>query len=451
MFTVSCGVLCIIQHARMTAAGAVLWNVVEEHLDEAEFLLELWWAAARSAHFSLERLQRTAEKRLVAHLDGLSLGGEVVAHRLLWPTLAADADGGWPRATAATLALLGQPGTDARDRLLNLLGATPNEAVRTGIGRAFQVCARGDVDEAIRLALYATDVPTAQTALLSALAARRVDPGPILRTLLVSADGELLGAALGAASAGDVRALRGQVEDHLRHRDPAVRAMALRVGVIWNLGSAWHECATAARAGCAEAMLLVGVVGRTEDVPVLTAALARPETRGDALWALSFTGRVAAVEAALPLLDDEDELVPRLALEAVAAVTGLPVWESRFAAPSPPDEDGELPPLEEDLKRDLRPTPADELPRPASDEVRAWWRQRKQAFTAGQRYIGGEPASAAAFETALVAGPLRRSGPLACDIAIRSAGRLQFSALRIGYPRPMVPREIAMHRAPAWR
>jgi hypothetical protein len=116
------------------------------------------------------------------------------------------------------------------------------------------------------------------------------------------------------------------------------------------------------------------------------------------------------------------------------------------------DDDGELPPLAVDLGRDLMPAPTDALAAPAAAHIRQWWVERRSSFVSNRRYLRGEALSLASLRAALAEGPLRRSGPIACEVAIRSAGATQLEALRIGCPRPALPREIdgALHRQPRW-
>lgn len=83
----------------------ILWDVVEEHLDEAEFLAELWVGARLSASYSLDELDRGPEARLLGHVDGLVVSGPVALERVAWPVLA-DAKAEPYRVAAAALALL---------------------------------------------------------------------------------------------------------------------------------------------------------------------------------------------------------------------------------------------------------------------------------------------------------------------------------------------------------
>ena len=57
---------------------ALLWDVQEEHLNEAEFSCEAWNAALDSPVFSLHELRRGPEERLMANIMGLVIGGQPV-------------------------------------------------------------------------------------------------------------------------------------------------------------------------------------------------------------------------------------------------------------------------------------------------------------------------------------------------------------------------------------
>lgn len=93
----------------------ILWNVVEEHLDEAEFLVEQWASARRSPLYTLTELDEGPQARLDGHVDGLVVNGPLAHERVVWPAVeGADEPA---RVTAAALALL-----DAGDfRVLQVL------------------------------------------------------------------------------------------------------------------------------------------------------------------------------------------------------------------------------------------------------------------------------------------------------------------------------------------
>src|SRR5690349_17929317 len=90
----------------------VLWDLGEQHLNEAAFLWTRWEQALVAPDYMLEDVERL-EERLHAHVDALVLGGAPIAKRLLVPALESD-DPEFLRAAALGL-LLGAPpdGSDA--------------------------------------------------------------------------------------------------------------------------------------------------------------------------------------------------------------------------------------------------------------------------------------------------------------------------------------------------
>jgi uncharacterized protein (TIGR02270 family) len=437
----------------MSGGETVLWNVVEEHLDEAEFLLDQWRGALGSPRMTLALVQKTIERRLVAHLDGLVVGGAAVADRLLWPAVDNETEASPTRVAAATLALLLALDGAVTQKVIDLFATADNPAVLAGLRLGFQVTSRTDVDEPLRLALYAVDAPAAQVALLDVLAARRVDPGPILGTLLQGPNKDVVHAALRVAPASDPRMHQYTIEPLLAHDVRETRGAAVRAALIWNMSSGWRTCLAEARAGSPAAMMWLALLGGGPgELGLLTDALRSAEQRGAALFALGFHGRRDAVDACLPFLDDPDQKVAKLAVEAIAAITDLPLFDQPFAqAPSADAGDDELPPLEEDLATDPMPEQVDEIPLPDAKAVRAWWSERRASFDANQRYLRGKVLSATALQDALILGPLWRSGPFLDEIAVRSGGRVQPPALRLACEKPSVPPDVSLHRLPAWR
>jgi uncharacterized protein (TIGR02270 family) len=436
----------------VTASGGVLWDVAEEHLSEADFLVERWLASARSARIGLLQLKKTVERRLTAHLDALVVGGAEVADQLLWPVLKGKREGS--RSAAALAVMLG-PDETAAYKLVGAYCRTSHDDLRRELRIALKISPRGALGDVLRKALGVTERPDARAGLLDALAARRLDPGPVLATLLAGGNAPLLAAALrAAAAAAEHGSLRPLVEKCLVHEVPAVREAALRTGMIWSLRTAWEVCAPQAKAGSPEAMLWLAIAGGARDVGLLVEALSSRQPRAAALWALGFSGRVEAAEACLPLLDASDATVARLAGEAFAAITGLSIPGKPSAPPSgadSPGDDADLPPLEDDLKRDLSPVATGELTDPDAAKVRDWWADHRARFSSKQRYVAGAPLTAASLRQALREGPLRRTGPLACELAFRSAGGIQLPALHLGYALPVVPADVAFDTSPTWR
>ena len=105
---------------------APIADIVEEHLDEAAFYLERWDRALTSPHHTLAQLRDGPEEAMLAHVDGLAVGGESAAKQLLWPVVEDDEADDWARVGAAALALLTMPGQDFSGRLLARLPAAPS-------------------------------------------------------------------------------------------------------------------------------------------------------------------------------------------------------------------------------------------------------------------------------------------------------------------------------------
>ncbi|MGC3998867.1 MAG: TIGR02270 family protein [Anaeromyxobacter sp.] len=381
----------------------------EEHLEDAAFLFQQWEEALRSPEYTLEEIADGPEGRLLAHLDGLVLGGAAVAEKLLVPALGGDEPGA---VFAAAFALLCSEDGDFTPAVLEALAAAedePRRALRRGLAVA--------PVEGLAQRLAGLAAGAAQPDLLEVLAARGVDPALPLDGLAAADDPVQQALALRLA-----RAFRGRLsplalERGYRSEEPEVRAAALESGMALGHPGAWSACeaTVAARGpGFASAALLLGLSGDARSAAALTPALREPEHAAAAAFALGFSGQVSAAEALLPLLRD-GKLAP-LALEAFAAITGLPLTPAHLGAPErwdPEQEDGAEPGY----------GPEAELPAPAPEAVSVWWQEARQRLAPGQRWLRGAPWSAGGLLRELSEGPARRREALALELAIRSRGQ----------------------------
>jgi uncharacterized protein (TIGR02270 family) len=405
----------------MPAAAPVLWDMVEEHLDEASFLVARWEAALRSPLYTAEEVARGFEARLQAQLDGLVAAGPAAEERLLGPAL----ESGEPeRALAAALALLEGPGGSGLARVEGFLGAAPDPA-RAPVVRALGLARRAGLEREL-LRLAEKGAPAVAGAALEALAFRRV-----------KAPDELLAVALAgtAAPAGALRAARlasprlwPAVERAYRSADPAARDAALGSGLALGLRSAWLACQELVEArdpGAGFALEVLGLSGEPADEARIAGALEVEGLRPAALFALGLTGLPSAAEACLPLLADEK--VGAVAAEAFSAVTGLAI-EGSYARL--PEERDELVPFEEeDLDADLSSRPEGELPLPDPPSIAAWWRGVRARFTPGTRWLAGRPFGAEALAATFLAGNMRRRQPLGLDLLVRSRREVEVETL----------------------
>jgi uncharacterized protein (TIGR02270 family) len=398
-----------------------LWEVVHEHLDEAEFLFEQWDRGLASPELTLDRLRTGWEARLLAHVEGLVWNGSPAAKQVLAPALI-DPEASPARVAAAAFARLSTPGPDGHAEVWAALREASAEG-REGLIRALEIAADPRIDDAGREALAGGDAVMVVPA-LRVLAGRRVDPGGVLHAYLSSEDPAVLAAAVSAAAATpnrrDVEPLVGRA---LRHDAPVVRDAALDTAVVWGLPEGWKRCRELAEAAHPAALLYLALGGSDDeqDYDRVVRAAGNPEVRSATLWALGFSGRPSAAERCLALLGDDDEPTAAGAAEAFATVTGVP-WRSQAAlvrapdAPAPDAEAGDLP-------EDLGVAPERELPLFDSKAVTRWWQDNRRRFDESLRYLDGQPLSPAGLRGALPGLSMRRRRGLLTGIAVATEGR----------------------------
>ena len=412
-------------------ADLILWDVVEEHLDEAEFLFERWEAALVSPIYTLDEVAKGPEERLLAHIDGLVVGGSAVAERLLIPALEETDPEDPTRTTAAAFALL-EGGPRWYGVVLAALASAEGER-QNQIVRALGLATRPELDARL-LAATAAAKPECLAPCLAALAARQLDPGAErLRMALRSEDA--------AAHVAGLRACRGSaeiglvdVEPLVQSPDPLVREEAVTTGLMLGSGRAWDVASRCVRGESTPpkyAMLLTALLGGRTEHRVLLGFLQRSETVADAIWALGFTGNRECIEACLPFLSNEDERLARLAGEAVAAYCGLDLSDVPYGRDDAPlddddDDDNDDEGSDGDAKPDddesLLPAVEHDLPLPNADEIRRWWREDKPTYAA-KRVLLGKALSWETVAQALREGPRRRCTALALHVALRSGGK----------------------------
>ena len=418
-----------------TPPDRILWEVVERHFEEAEFLFEQWESALYSPIYTLDELASTIEARLQAHLDGLVLGGRAVAERLLQPALEDEVD--TEPATIAALALLENGSRDLWQEVVEELIFNEDEDLRLAIGRALALFDAPHFDVALQDACEWARSPLEKAALLEVLAERRLDPGPLLESCLGTGYVPLDRAVVRMAGRGVRRELEVEVARQLCADDTSVRHAAVEAGLVFGFSSAWRECLVLARESGnsgAEALLHVALLGAPEDHLVVYEKLDAEETREAALWAAGFTGRLEAVERCLPFLESENERVAKLAAEAIGAVTGLDIGSMEPARSAGAENGGgtederedneELTPLDvDDLEADLVPDSVDELPLPDPRQVSDWLDTNRSRFSLEERYLSGVLHTPGVLVAALHSAPMRRRHGLGLELFIRSGGQ----------------------------
>ncbi len=399
----------------MDQGVAIRWDIVEEHLDEAGFLYGQWEEALRSPLYTLEEIAEGPEERLLAHLDGLVLGGSRVAKKLLLPALGADEAG---PAFAAAFALLASEDGDFTAEVLDAL-AKAEPVARAAIRRALGVVPRADLGQ--RLAVLVPKAPAIQADLVEALGYLRIDPGVRLEPLAGAKDPALVALALRLARVFPARLDPAAVERALSSPVAEVRAAALETAAVLGLKGAVPACeATVASRGPAfgTAALLLGLSGDEKPLAPVVAALADPRLQREAAFALGYSGRVSSADALLGAM--RDEKLAAVAGEGFSAIAGLAVEKGLAKPPKrwdPEKEDEE----EEEYG------PESDLEEPEPELIAAWWKEARPKLDPAQRWLRGQPWGAEALFRELAQGPARRREALALDVAVRTRGRVQLA------------------------
>jgi uncharacterized protein (TIGR02270 family) len=392
------------------AAPAPIWDVVEEHLDEAGFLWTQWESALASPRYTIAEVAAAPEERLVAHLDGVAVAGGAADEALLAPALAGD-DAGRVAAAAAVLAAAGR-----LDPVRVAISPDAPAAARA-IARALGLCLASEGVAAVCGWIRDGD-PAAQAVALEALAFRGAAPGGDVRALLASPDAAVQAAALSAAPAlGD--AARPAIEAALASAAPAVRDAAILTGLRLGLRAAWSACQRAADAGAATPLALevLAVSGDPADVERIAVAAKTPALRRDALFAAGLSGTLRGAQVCAEYL--HDPAVVRTAAEGLCAVTGLAVAGPYEAAEPDPTES--LASLEgDDLDAPALPPEDSALPYPDAELLALSFRDRRGGLAPGQRYLLGRPWTPDDALAAVWSGPTRRRHALARELAIRT-------------------------------
>jgi len=411
----------------MPYARPILWDIYQEHLDEAAFLWGQWERAMDAAHYTLDEVIDGPEERLRAHLDGLVLGGQPVAEKLLIPALADDDDG---KVTAAAWALLQAEDADHLDLVFEALTKAEKKERRGALARAFELAERSDLGARLGPRLQGSP-PAVQATIVNVLSASlpAAPPGQSpawpfpIDSFLQSRQQELLSAALRALCRTPDPVRAHFVERALASPYVAIRDVAIEAGLLMGLRAAGTACSKLVSRNASGARLALGVLasgGEPIDVAAIIRKLDVESMRRDALWALGFAGTAQAVEAVLAWIADDQ--VDKVAGEAFATITGV-----RIAGPLAKigQTDNSVPPEEEDDDAPIPVVlPEDSLSVPNSERLFAWWEKAAPRFAPDARYLYGQPVSPDALRAALRGGPTWRRRVWSLALAGHGHGHL---------------------------
>jgi uncharacterized protein (TIGR02270 family) len=397
----------------MKRARTILWEIYEQHFDEAAFLFGQFEDALVAANYTLDEVAEGPEERLAAHLDGLVLGGKPVADRLLLPAL--DGDEPAP-AFVAAWSLLHAEDVDHLDTVLSVL-ADGTPPVRDAVARAFELAERVDVASKVA-PLWESDDPFVKRVVLDVLAWRHpTKASEHLRAAFDSRDAGLVAAALRLLRAAPDTAYTNDVAAAVDHAEPAVRVEALATAHALHVAvraAAFRDVAASGADPSWTAMALLGL----RDEAAVQALVDEPEARRAAVWALGFAGTRTAGDRLVTLL--EDEATGAIAAEALSAMSGLVVSGS-LARPA--ERQGVE--VEEEVGLDDPPPEVrreDALPLARAPLVAHWWQTARSSIPERTPYLGGRPRGRDTLRAALAGGPMWRRGPIALELAALERG-----------------------------
>jgi uncharacterized protein (TIGR02270 family) len=407
------------------AAPLVFWDLVEESLDEADFLWQRREAALDAWDQTSAQVETAIEDRLRGAVEGLCVPGAGAVERVLAPALASDE----PSTVAVAAHALLAAGTlaGAAQFTTAFLRASGDRLV--AMRRGLELV--GESTYFAALAGSIADAPEAvHAAFLEACAFRALAPQVELGHLSSRASPALQRAAARLWRHAPHAVRQVWTARSFELEDGRAREIAVETGLVVGARGAWELCRELASAdlhGSAAMLLPVAMIGSAKDHDIVLAALGDPRRRREALWALGFGGRRAGADACVDLLAQghADARLVALAGEAFCAITGLDLRASRLEVAPPPRDDDDVPSFEDDdLDGDLVPAVEDRLPVPDVPGVIRWWNQHRARFASDTRYLAGRPVDVASLLAALADGSMRRRHATAFELAVRTRGGL---------------------------
>lgn len=426
----------------------MMLDVLEEHLSEAAFFWTQWERALVAPDYTLEETAEL-EERLLAHLEGLVTAGPP-AIEVLEPVVREGEDPGEVLAASWTLLALAPR---LVEEAVKARAADAPPPVWAAMTRALELGEDAAVEKALAPWLT-TDEPRLLALALTVLGFRGRVPGDRGVELLGHPEGVVVAAALRALRPSPKLQAPRELGGLLGDSRPEVRWAAIEAGMLLGVRDAWAACegesTTAGGAPRRSSWVLLAAAGEARFLERLISFAEEEAAREDALWALGFSGRVAAAEACLKWMGQVPR-VARLAGESFSAITGLRM-AGPHVLPEPEPEDA-LPPLEEEaLDADLGLRPEDALPLPAREEVARWWGTARKDFTPATRYLEGKPFTGAALLEALAQGPMRRRHMHALELMLRTGGAhaVQVRAFTARQREELARAAAVRERLPSW-
>jgi uncharacterized protein (TIGR02270 family) len=435
--------------------GLLLWDVIEEHLDEASFCLSHADRVLDDPLLTLADLERSWEPRWIAHVDGLVVGGDRVRDQLLIPAL----EGGESeRVTACSIALLA---SGERERVVSGV-RTGDAEVRGGIARGCALRPDAGLSGVVRERLGSAASAEERAGLLELLAALQVGTPDIVR-YLCGEEAIVRGAAVRVAPYCEpgvdvVRELERLLADGAPELIEPAAIAALTLGSTTAFSVFERRVVDAAGSVSRTGLALLAALGGPVQHARVIDMLAEASLTAPALFALGYSGNLDAVPALLERAKGSDARLARLSLQSLAMILGIDPGDEALAVPAQEEVSGPsdgAPSVEEDVVEpdaEFSPLREDELPRVDPERLGARVASIQSGLDGAHRYLAGQRYGDAAVYDVLEQRPLGWRHVWATVVLIATGGqgridtrarsrqqREQLAALR-ARPTPAGPR-----------
>jgi len=390
----------------------ILIDILEEHMEEADFLWQQRQNALYDRVYNLDDLAEL-EERLLAHLDGLVLG-EKEAWKLLGPKLSSGEEG--EVFSAAFVAL------DSRDpSKIDLVNKTFLEAednVLNGICYAFKHTMNQEVENILRSMLN-SDNGRIQAASIDCLSLRRISIDTNrLQAFLSKKDTRIIAATVSAVGRLRINQLSEEAERFLENEIMEVRREAIKTGLLLGSRKSLDACRRIIinrTEGADQLIEYLGLMGQPDDANILINTMNDPGLVRNAITALGLLGNISTVE--LLIQSASDPKLSRLAGEAISRITGVDIVSEKFVAEKPVESQIPSSETEEEEEEDLS-DPDEDIPFPDVEKLKGWWRSNASRYDKRVRYRNGQPYSNQVLKEILKNGNLPARHHAAFEIAL---------------------------------
>ncbi|BBP65106.1 hypothetical protein PHLH5_26470 [Pseudomonas sp. Cab53] len=388
---------------------ASISTMIEQHAEEACFLILLHDYAVRAPHYDLDDLGNLDE-RIDAHLDGLRIAGPEGLEVLLAQL--------GPHSVGELFACVVLAFQSANAKVLSRLSEHVRGAAQTergylmALGWLDWACVSPWIDR-----MLASSEPLFRRLGLAACGMHRRDPGQALPSELAQAEPSVLARA--ARTAGELRRrdLLPMLQAHRRHPDAGVRFWSQ-----WACAQMGDEQALESLRPFAEQpgeyqyrALCVLLVWQPRDLSIawIRQVLQNPAQQRIGLQALGLLGDPVSVPWLIQQMSEPP--CARLAGEAFSLITGADLGLLDLERRDPPDFDAG--PNDDPTDPQVAMDPDEDLPWPDPQSVAAWWQAHESEFQPGIGYTLGLPQSENSYRKALVHGQQRQRLAAAYGIA----------------------------------